>query len=457
MWAIHYVLSIASFILAIVFVSQILRRRRSPGSTVAWLLTVVLIPHVGVPLFLIFGNRKIDRIRSKKQRLYDPLQVPKPSEELGSMERLLLASGVPATARRGSVRVLETGETAFQVLLETLKEATHEIHIGTFILALDPVGLRILELLEEKARAGVHVRLMLDGFGSFWTFRWRLRSLQRSGGRISYFLPLIHIPFFGHSNMRNHRKLVIVDGRIAIVGGMNLAKEYLGPSPDPDRWVDLSLLITGAPVADVSAIFSADWRFSSGETLSLPIAETRNETGGEEVFQIVGSGPDVPGDPLYDSIASAIFSARRRVWIATPYFIPDETLAKALELAAKRGVEVRLLIPKRSNHFLADLARRGYVRQLEQAGARLLYFPTMMHAKALIVDESHAIVGSANFDMRSLLLNFELGLILYSATSIDAMSVWYRSLAAHCTEESPQPAPYDEFLDGVGRVLGPLL
>jgi cardiolipin synthase len=173
---------------------------------------------------------------------------------------------------------------------------------------------------------------------------------------------------------------------------------------------------------------------------------------------VVASGPDVSGDSLYDSILSAVFGAQKRIWIATPYFIPDETLAKALELAARRGVDVRLLIPKHSNHFFADICRGSYLKQLDRAGGHLCFFaPTMMHAKVAIIDESYALVGSANMDMRSLLLNYEIGIFLYSSEEIQAVANWFLMLQRDTLEKHLKQNQRMELLDGLGRILGPML
>ncbi|MDR3608594.1 MAG: phospholipase D-like domain-containing protein [Oligoflexia bacterium] len=457
MWTIQYLLSISSFLLGIFLISQVLRQRRAPGSTLAWLLTIILVPHIGIPLYIFLGFRKIRSPQWEKRAVYAPVPYPLTPSAVTSSERLLLASGVPNPSSGNQLAFLDTGETAFKVLMELIRGARKQIHITTFILKLDPVGKEIMAALEAKARSGVQVRLLLDGFGSFWTLKFRLKSFIRAGGRMSFFLPIIHIPFFGHSNLRNHRKLVLVDGRDGILGGMNLAREYMGSDHYRQRWVDLSVHVCGPGVQDLEALFIEDWEFAAKEKLP-PRTDIPLDLPGSETVQVVASGPDVPGDPLYDSIASAIFAAKTRVWIATPYFIPDETLSKALEIAAKKGVDVKIILPKRSNHPLTDLCRGSYLRQVERAGGHIFYFPDkMMHGKAIIIDDLFAIVGSANFDMRSLLLNYELGLFLYSADSLIKISHWFEALRKRCVQEPLQQGWYSDFVEGIGRILGPML
>lgn len=462
MWWSQYLLTVFSFLLAILLIFQMLRERRAPGSAMAWLLAMVLLPYVGVPLFLLLGGRKLRQVRENKGELYKPLPADESATSLPTLERLLRRRGLPDRTDDNEVVVLHTGESAYAALCEALEGATRRIHITTFILTLDSVGKSILEILEKKARQGVEVRLLLDGLGSFWTFRWRFNSLKRAGGEVAFFLPIFHIPFSGHTNLRNHRKHITVDSQIAILGGTNIATEYLGPTPSPTRWVDLSVRLRGSAVADVEALFVADWCFASGKPAPHPLTALepipRPARGGDQSVQVVASGPDVRSDSLYDTITSAVFEARSRIWIATPYFIPDETLGKALELAALRGVEVRLVIPKRSNHFFADVARRGYLSQLERAGGQISYHvPTMLHAKVLIVDDRYALVGSANFDMRSLLLNFEACVLLSSPKSLNGVDAWYRKVLGACVSNLLPRGWRAELIEGLGRIIGPFL
>ncbi|MEO5969088.1 MAG: phospholipase D-like domain-containing protein [Bdellovibrionia bacterium] len=458
---VQHLLSVISFLLGMLLISQLLRERKAPGSTVAWLLLMILIPYVGAPLYLTFGGRKIKKRASKKQRLYPSLPFWKASLEILPIERILLSSGVPSIKSDNHVELLSTGEQAYSELKKLIQGAKKSIHITTFILGKDKVGEDILSQLQIQAQRGVEVCLLLDGFGSLWVTNRSLRLLRAAGGQVAFFLPIFRIPLFGRSHLRNHRKAVIVDGKSAIIGGMNLAEEYLGPTPSPKRWVDLSLLVKGSAAGDLEDIFCSDWAFASEHSLAKVLSAKGSEipvTSGTAKIQVVASGPDVSGDPLYDSILSAVFGAQKRVWIATPYFIPDETLSKALELAARRGVDVRLLVPKRSDHFLADLCRGSYLRQLDRAGGQIFYFvPRMMHAKVAIIDESYAIVGSANIDMRSLLLNYEIGAYLYSSETIQMISEWFSFLQKDTVSRRLRKYRGAELLDGLGRILGPML
>jgi cardiolipin synthase len=258
--------------------------------------------------------------------------------------------------------------------------------------------------------------------------------------------------------LRNHRKIVVVDNRRAIIGGMNLSGDYMGPTPDPKRWRDLSLVIAGPVVADLAQLFRSDWNFATGEDLG-PVPRPPAAAHGFDdcPAQVVASGPDVAGDPLYETLLSVLFTATRRIWVVTPYFVPDEMLARALELAARRGVDVRLIVPHHSNHITADLARVGFLRQIYNAGGRILLFdPVILHAKVVLVDDL-AVIGSANMDMRSLFLNYEVALFLYCNSQVEEIADWVASLVPCSQVGLPVQNWTAELAENVVRLLAPLL
>jgi len=456
----QHLLSVFSFFLGIYLVSDLIRERKAPGSTWGWLLTMTLVPYLGVPLYITLGGRKLRNKAYQKQGLYHAIPYDKTPTELLPLERILLSSGAPKKTTDNKIQILASGQQAYSEILRLISGAKTNIWITTYILGNDAIGIEILSTLTKQAKKGVEVCLLLDGIGSFWVSRFRLRQFKKAGGKIAFFLPLLHIPFFGHSNLRNHRKIMIVDEKFAISGGMNLAQEYL--SPASNYWIDLCFLIQGSGVQDLSSIFQSDWCFASKEPLTKksdqsPLLDTQKNTQ-SALLQVIASGPDVSGDPLYDSILSAIFSAQKRIWIATPYFIPDDALAKALELACRRGIDVRLIIPKKSNHLLADICRGSYLKQLDLVGGQLYFdLHPMMHAKVTLIDDSYAVVGSANIDMRSLLLNYEVGLFLYSNKDINTIADWFLHLQQQAEKGLLKKTLFADFSDGLGRILGPML
>jgi len=460
-WIVPELLTSLGFILALIFVAHLLRQKRSPTSTISWLLVVLLLPYVGVPLYLVFGGRKMKRLAGRKERMY-----PKPTSRRigileGQTERLLSSYGVPMATSGNRVRLVPDGVEAYRELMRIIDEARSTIHITTYILGRDEVGQALVDRLRKRAEEGVAVRLLLDDVGSWRVGRRFLAPLVAAGAKVAFFMPMLHLPFRGRTNLRNHRKLVVVDGRIAITGGMNLALPYMSNDPDAVLWPDLSVVVEGPGVVDLEDLFESDWKFATGEDVQEAASEQTPigfEGTGSTVLQVVASGPDVPGDPLYESLLSLIFAAKRRIWIVTPYFVPDEMLSRALSLAARRGVDVCLIVPARSNHLPADLARESYLRDLYNAGGRvLLYQPNMIHAKAVLLDEQLAMVGSANMDMRSLFLNYELTLYVYSGDLACSTACWIESLMADCRPELPVSNRWRELGENVVRLLAPLL
>jgi cardiolipin synthase A/B len=456
-WVASQLLTTLGFGLALVLLAHLLKSRKSTSSTIAWLLIIIFMPYVGVPLYMMLGGRKMRKRAGRKEQVYHHRRRAPEETTGGPAERILQSFGVPPASSGNKVSLVTSGEEAYRVLIDLIDRAERSIHITTYILGKDEVGAAIVERLARRAAEGIAVRLLLDDVGSWRVGRRFLAPLVEAGAQVAYFMPMLHLPFRGRTNLRNHRKVVVVDGRHALTGGMNLALEYMGPTPDPARWRDFSVTVSGTAVADLAELFRSDWKFATHQ--DLPRDEHPTPAEGEpSIVQVVASGPDVAGDPLYESLVSVMFSAQRRIWVVTPYFIPDETLARALELAARRGVDVRLVVPARSNHLMADLARASYLRQVKDAGGfTLLYKPGMVHAKVVLIDSDLAVIGSANMDMRSLFLNYEASLYLYTRPQIDATAAWIQALMLECVSSLPTRNRASELAADVVRLLSPLL
>lgn len=459
-WLLSHVFLLLGFMLALPVIAQVVQRRSSPAASLAWLLAIVFLPYLGIPLYLTFGGRKMRRITEDKAPLsLTELQRIR-AEASNPVDLLLRSYGIPGACSGHRMHLCLTGEKGYASLVELIEQARQSIWISTFILHPDPVGRSIIELLARRAASGIDVRLLLDGVGSLHTRNRDLKALLTAGGKVAFFMPVLHHPLRGRTNWRNHRKSIIVDRERVWAGGANIATEYIGPTLEAGRWRDLSFILEGPAVQQYLDIFSADWEFATKQ--KLPIATGKQPEYppniGTATVQVVPSGPDVSDDPLYAAIVSAVFGASRRLWVVTPYFIPDETLAQALRLAAHRGVEVNLLIPEISNHRLADLARAPYLRDLQDAGGEIyLYRGGMVHGKALLVDESLALVGSANFDMRSLFLNYETGLFLYDSGEIEQLHTWVTELARSCRRGVPDVGLLRSLGEGVAQLLAPIL
>jgi cardiolipin synthase A/B len=460
-WLFSEFLTHLGFLLALVLMAGLLRERRSPSSTIAWLLVILLLPYVGVPLYIMFGGRKMKRMARRKAPIFQPAVDGRGGNQSGTVERLLESYGVPPPTAGNRIELVTSGVDAYRKLIQLIEQARSSIHITTYILGCDEGSQALIDCLIERADAGVSIRMLLDDVGSWRVRRRMLAPLIAAGAKVAYFMPMLHIPFRGRANLRNHRKLIIVDGKIALTGGMNLAWPYIGPPGSQGLWRDLSVVVEGPAVLEMQALFASDWRFTTDRdptVLDPPSQEPPAMSMESSVIQVVPSGPDVAGDPLYESLLALIFAARDRIWIVTPYFVPDEMLARALTLAARRGVDVRLIVPLRSNHLTADLARAGYMRDLHMAGGQvLLYTPVMLHAKAVVFDDSLAVIGSANMDMRSLFLNYEMALYVSTPAHVAQVADWAQALMADSKIELPTRGWEREIFENIVRLLSPLL
>lgn len=462
-----HLFTVGGFILAVFAIARLMSEKRQPGNTIAWLLGIVLIPYVGVPLYLLFGGRKIKQLVARKDmmRLHLP-GAPAPPASVVNLPttRTIISNGAGAPVGGNKLALLRSGEESFAAFMRHIENAERTIHITTFILGRDETGKALINALAKRAREGVTVRLLLDGLGSFVAAGRFCEPLREAGGFVQRFMPVAPLSTRHSANLRNHRKIAVFDHHTAIVGGRNMAHEYMGLSPAPDRWTDFGAVIEGPAVGLVDEVFFADWNHACNK----PIEEMRQEVNpvcptpqGECNLQVIASGPDVNGDPLYEGLVSFVQEAQRSIWIITPYFIPDEVLQRSLLVKARAGVDVTLIVPAKSNHAVTDYARRQYLRELHAAGARvLLYQPRMLHAKAVIMDDELAIFGSANFDLRSLFVNFEIGIAVYSAAEVAAMRAWAGELVRDCETyiAGATPRRWTGILaEDLSRLLAPLL
>jgi cardiolipin synthase A/B len=461
-------LTFAGFVLAVFLVARLMSEKRAPANTFAWLLIIILVPWVGVPLYLLLGGRKLRRLAERKSRLRPTLPTgtrqPFPRTSSPIVHTTVSAGATPPVGGN-SIRFITNGEDAYNALEQHIRNAQSTIHINSFILGRDDTGRRLVKLLAARAAEGIRVRLLLDSVGSMFSRGLFVNPIRKAGGHVGKFMPVLPFTSRGSANLRNHRKIAVFDHCTAIVGGHNLAREYMGPTHFARRWQDFGAIIQGPAAALLNEVFIADWCFAtrdSAKDLHAEIApECLSEARGESELQVVASGPDVPGDPLYEGIIAMIQEANRSIWIVTPYFIPDDVLLRSLIVKARSGKEVTLITPRASNHPVADFARRHYIRELQRAGANVLLFaPNMLHSKAMIVDETVGLFGSANFDLRSLFVNFEIGVMVYSRTDVLAMKTWAAELASRCHPPKPERKRLrfvSNVAEDLSRLLAPLL
>jgi cardiolipin synthase len=451
--ALSHLATIITAVGSIIFALQLFRTRRSPQSILAWLLAFVFLPAVAIPSYFLFGTRKLARRREREPR--DESDPHKPQR---AIERVLWASGIAPSSTTNSFRVLEDGEQAYAELLALIRAAKASIHLSVFILGDDRTGRAVVEALAQRAREGVEVHVMLDAVGSAKSLGRARRFVQAAGGQLRVFTPFLYAALRGRANLRNHRKLAIFDGAQLLTGGMNVAEEYMGATPSPERWKDVAAIASGPIAQAAEALFASDWQFCGGAPSKRGSSLSAASAVGSAQLQLVPSGPDMPDDALYDALLVALGGARARVAVVTPYYVPDDPIQKALELAARRGVRTQLVMPQHSNHPLADFARRSALLELRAAGVELhAYTPGMLHAKAMLVDHDFAFIGSPNLDMRSLYLNYENALFIYDPPHVLAVERWIDALLRACERDRfALERPFWP-LEQVARLLAPEL
>jgi cardiolipin synthase len=424
-----------------VFLPWVLLSKKDATATVAWCLLVLFVPLLGALLFWVFGyNYLLHRVRHQRgaidtRRRHHPWQPPLAHDEERKEHHLgELAERVGAYPMRpgNAVTVYHETDHAFAALLDAIESAQHYVHLEYFIIRSDATGARLLDLLARKAKDGVEVRLLYDGLGCLHLKRRTLRPLLEAGGQVTAFLPINPVHSLIRVNLRNHRKITVVDGRIGFTGGMNVGDEYLGKSAVFGYWRDSFVRVEGPAVADLQRVFSEDWEFARRETLSEDKyapqqgADAPRSPAGNVCVQIADSGPDQEINTIREIYFMALVSARRRLWIASPYLVPDNGLFDALRAARYRGVDVRILTLLRPDHYISYYAGLYYAAQLLDYGVKVyLYRKGMMHSKLMLADDCWGMVGSANLDNRSLHLNFEIGCILHDAEQVVQMEAVY--------------------------------
>ncbi len=442
-------------VLFYIVTSRLLHQRRHPSAAISWVLFILLMPYVALPVFLTFGSRKQARPRTAA------LPAPSDAAVQGSWAACTAMSlGQPAPAAYDTLRLHEHGAEALAALRQVIDGAEHSIDVCTYIIGDDSLGSEVIARLCAKARAGVRVRVLLDGLGRLIGGRPQLGSLVAAGVEFKIFVPPLHSPLKGRTNLRNHRKLLIADAALATQrlwsGGRNLACEYFEGSPGKPAWHDLSFDLWGAVVEQASRLFEDDWAFAHGRTAPRAAAgHSAPPVSARASAQLLASGPDQADDTVHALLVTAAYRAARRLALCTPYFVPDAALLMALCLAARRGVRVDLLLPARSNHWMSDLARRRALHTLSAAGGRVWLVPHMLHAKLVVVDDVVAFSGSANLDSRSLFLNYELMFAFHDAEAISACSAWFeRERKLGVAHVPARPGLAGDMVDGLVLWLG---
>jgi cardiolipin synthase len=483
--------ALANLLLTALAVAWALTIKREQMSALAWCLVIVFLPFLGVLLFALLGWQQVQRPVARKQKhkqsyrsRVSPASAVTVAEADGpaavepSMARLALRfDASPVSNNR--VTFFHEGDSALRDKLQVIRDARHHIHLEYFIVQPDATGQLFLDELTKKARQGVEVRLLFDAMGSHRLHRWRLRELRAAGGQCRAFLPLDPLRRRIQVNMRNHRKILVVDGQVAFCDGLNIGDEYLGKSQRFGFWRDTHMRIEGPVVADLQRVFVEDWDFALAEYLHgedyFP-DQTRRAVGVlpspqgadapcspiECAAQVIQSGPDQKLKGIREIYFAAISHARQRLWIASPYFVPDAGLRDILCLAGWQGVDVRLLCQFHPDKWIPYYAGRYYWGDLLEAGVRIYqYTKGMMHSKVMLMDGRWASVGTANLDNRSLHLNFEVNCLLHTPAAVAELeAAFLRDLQDAIQLEHTVYAerPYaGRLIENVCRLLSPML
>lgn len=457
-------------------------QRRDPKSVWTWLLAIYFIPVFGVAFYLLFGQdmkkSRMFRVKEVEDRLKYPIRrqeavirleqdLNQEREAGGDYGRLALynleSSGSVLTLHN-QVEIFTDGQEKFEALRRALREARRFIHIQYYIIKNDEVFDSIIPILKKKVKEGVEVRILYDGMGGRFMPKRRWQELSAAGVRVGVFFP----PFLGWLNLRvnyrNHRKIVIIDGDTGFVGGFNIGREYISKDPKFGYWRDTHLKITGEGALSLQIRFALDWNYATGENL---FKEARYFEGGGQgnggvQLQIIASGPDTREPHVRNNYLELFHRARSHIYIQTPYFIPDEAVFSALKVAAQSGVDVRLMIPCKPDHPFVYWATCSYAGELLDYGARCyIYENGFLHSKGVMVDGEVCCYGTANMDIRSFELNFEVNATIYDSAVTRRLEQAFMDDLPRCREltreEYGRRGMWMRLKEQCSRLLSPLL
>lgn len=477
-------ITLVIFLNIVLAIVTMFRERREPASLWAWILVMFFLPVLGFLLWMFVGRRLT------KQKIFEKLQgsstdygelaieqqqaiaagsysFANPSAERHrNVVELLMADQGALLTEDNRVQVFADGRQKFEALLADIAVATDHVHIYYYIFRADGLGTRILAALTERAEAGVEVRLCYDALGGRDVKNRDLRALRAAGGLIYEFFPS-KVPLINlRINNRTHRKLVVIDGRIGYIGGFNVGDEYLGLDPKFGYWRDTHLRVEGGAVNSIQRRLLTDWNAAAPPEHRAAWHEryfqASAEPSGRVALQIASSGPDSSWERIKFGYVKMINSARRSVWIQTPYFMPDAAVLDALKIAARSGLDVRMMIPDKPDHLLVYPATLSYADELAACGATIyIYRNGFVHAKTVLVDHEMGSVGTANMDYRSFRLNFEVNAFFYDAALGEELRDTYLADMAKSTVLDRTTAFGRRvtwpFREGISRLVSPLL
>jgi len=465
-------LILVDVVIILILIPTVILQRRESGATFAWILTIVLLPYIGLILFWIFGIKRLHFKRRKRNQaekqissnLNDNISNNPDSSNLKNIPPSLINLAVNLDSKgpqKGNeVTLFRSGLKTFNAIEETIETASHHIHMVYYIWENDSTGQRIVNALIRACQRGVEVRVLIDGLGTRATKKRFFYELIASGGIVERFLPINRLGRHFNLNNRNHRKLIIVDGELGFTGGMNIGDDYSGLG---QPWLDLHAKICGPAVYSLQEVFCQDWYHTTECDLTHSKYFPKSKASGDTWVQVLSSGPaDERWKNIYTLLFASINSAETRVWIETPYFVPDTSIVMALQTAALKGVDVRLLLPSKSDHPLVLNAGKSFYNELMLAGVRIFEVQnTMPHAKMVTIDGHFSTLGSANMDQRSFRLNFETNLFFYGRNVAKKLENNFIEICNDTEEVNLSDRInlkiFQRISEGIGRVLAPIL
>ncbi|MFF2890251.1 cardiolipin synthase [Paenibacillus sp. NPDC057967] len=476
---IYLIIMLLNIFLAI---TVIFLERRNASSTWAWLMVLFFIPVLGFIMYLVLGQkvrkRQLNKLLGDNQRiLEDTLEkqrvdllehrlLPADSElsEYQDMIYMNLITSYALYTSNNSIEIFTEGNQKFDALIADIDAAQHHIHLVYYIVRDDALGRKLVGALTKKAAQGVEVRFLYDHIGSSNLPRRFFGELREAGGMEAAFFPS-RIPYLNLKiNYRNHRKLAIIDGKAGYIGGFNIGDEYLGLNKHFGEWRDTHLKVTGGAVLQMQAQFLMDWNLASSGRINLSEAyfPVVPFVGGKIGMQLVASGPDTEYQEIKNAYIKMIYSAKETIRLQTPYFVPDESLMTALRIAALSGVKVCIMLPSKPDHFFVYWATHSYLGELLKSGVHVyLYEKGFLHAKTLVVDGKIASVGTANLDIRSFKLNFEMNAFIYDYETATRLINIFEEDVLHSrtlTQEDYDQRPlFNRFKESISRLLSPIL